>query len=279
MIYNIVLDYIYNTHGHRISQWNHTILDPVSLERYAEAVYDKGAALDNCIGFIDGTVRPICRPGELQRVVYNGHKRVHALKFQSFTLPNGMIANMYGPLEGRKHDAGMLTDSGLLNDLQRFAYSTTGQPMCLYGDPAYPLRIHLQAPFRNAVLTPAMQAFNSSMSAVRESVEWLFGDIVNYFKFMDFHKNLKIGLSSVGKMYIVSALLCNAHTCCNGNQTSEYFNLEPQPLKSTLFRIPLGAHLFTNQYNIFRLKSKRVFNHGTSKCKKRKGDVKYTVSF
>ena len=98
MIYNVVLDYIYNTHGHRISQWNHTILDPVSLERYAEAVYDEGAALDNCIGFIDGTVRPICRPGELQRVVYNGHKRVHALKFQSFILPNGMIANRSGPV-------------------------------------------------------------------------------------------------------------------------------------------------------------------------------------
>ena len=53
MIYNVVLDYIYNTHGHGLSQWNHTILDPVSLERYAEAVYDKGAALDYCIGFID----------------------------------------------------------------------------------------------------------------------------------------------------------------------------------------------------------------------------------
>ena len=36
MIYNVVLDYIYNAHGHGISQWNHTILDPVSLERYAE---------------------------------------------------------------------------------------------------------------------------------------------------------------------------------------------------------------------------------------------------
>ena len=127
--------------------------------------------------------------------------------------------------QGRKHDAGMLADSGLLNDLQRFAFSTTRQPMCLYGDPAYPLRIHLQAPFRIAVLTPAMQAFNSSMSAVHESVEWLFGDIVNYFKFMDFHKNLKIGLSSV------SALLRNAHTCFNGNQTSEYFNLEPPTLE------------------------------------------------
>ena len=98
MIYNIVVDYTYNTHGHRITQWNHTILDPVNLKRYADAIYDKGAALDNCVGFIDGTVRPICRPGELQRVVYNGHKRVHALKFQSFTLPNGMIANMYGPV-------------------------------------------------------------------------------------------------------------------------------------------------------------------------------------
>ena len=88
------LNYIYNTHSHRISQWNQTILDAVSLERNVEAVYDKGAALDNYIGFTAGTVRPICRTEELQRVVYNGHKRVHALKFQSFTLPNGMIANM-----------------------------------------------------------------------------------------------------------------------------------------------------------------------------------------
>ena len=36
--------------------------------------------------------------------------------------------------------------------------------------PAYPLRIHLQAPFRNRVLTPQMLAHNSSMSAVRTTV-------------------------------------------------------------------------------------------------------------
>ena len=40
-------------------------------------------------------MRPICRPGENQQVVYNGHKRVHALKYQSVALPNSMIANMY----------------------------------------------------------------------------------------------------------------------------------------------------------------------------------------
>ena len=61
-------------------------------------MYAKGAALENWFGFVDGTVRPIARPDENQRVVYNGHKRVHALKFQSVALPNSIIANMYGPV-------------------------------------------------------------------------------------------------------------------------------------------------------------------------------------
>ena len=39
-----------------------------------------------------------------------------------------------------------------------------------------------------------MQAFNALMSAVRVSVEWLFGDIVNYFKFVDFKKNFSTWL-------------------------------------------------------------------------------------
>ena len=46
---------------------------------------------------MDGTVRPICRPEENQRSVYNGHKRVHALKFQSIALPNGLIGHLFGP--------------------------------------------------------------------------------------------------------------------------------------------------------------------------------------
>ena len=79
-----------------------------------------------------------------------------------------------------------------------------------------------------------MKAYNASMSAVRSSVEWLFGDIINYFKSLDLKKNLKIGLSSVGKMYIVSALLQNALTCLYGNQTSSFFDLEPPTLEEYL---------------------------------------------
>ena len=44
----------------------------------------------------------------------------------------------------------------------------------------------LQVPFRNAVLTHQMQLFNSTMSALRTSMEKLFRDILNYFKFLDF---------------------------------------------------------------------------------------------
>ncbi|XP_068677291.1 uncharacterized protein [Montipora foliosa] len=231
MVCNDVLDFVYDTHGHRITQWNPTVLSPDYLQIYSDAVAAKGAALHDCFGFIDGTVRPICRPGEQQRILYNRHKRLHSLKFQAVVLPNGLIGNLFRPVEGRRHDAGMLADSRLLDQLQLFAHSPLGNPFCLYGDPAYPLRIHLQAPFRDRALTPLMVDFNKSMSTVRESVEWLFNDIATYFKYIDFKKNLKIGLSSVGKMYVVCALLRNALTCLYGNQTSTFFELDPPSLQ------------------------------------------------
>ena len=110
-------------------------------------------------------------------------------------------------------------------------FPTLANPSALMGIPHIPLRVHLQCPFRHGVLTDEMKAYNASMSTVRSSVEWLFGDIINYFKSLDFKKNLKIGLTSVGKMYIVSALLQNALTCLYGNQTSSFFDLEPPTLE------------------------------------------------
>ena len=88
-------------------------------------------------------------------------------------------------LEGKKHDTGMLRDSRSLENLEAHAFNLDGQPMCLYGDLAYPLWVQLQAPFRMVEPNPDMAAFNRSMSSVRVSLEWLFGDIVRSFKFMD----------------------------------------------------------------------------------------------
>ena len=64
----------------------------------------------------------------------------------------------------------------------------------------------IQGPFRYGVLTPQMEQHNIEMSAVRSSVEWLFGDVINSLQLNDFKKDLKLFLSSVGKIYVVSDL-------------------------------------------------------------------------
>ena len=87
MITNEVMDNIFNNHGHRISQWNDDVLSLHLLQEYADVIHAKGAPLENCFGFIDGTVRPIARPDQHQRIVYNDYKLVHSLKFQSVALP------------------------------------------------------------------------------------------------------------------------------------------------------------------------------------------------
>lgn len=170
------------------------------LQTSIEVINEKGAALQNCWGFIDGTVRPISRPGSNQRVMFNGHKKVHSVKFQSIATPNGLIANLYGPVKGKRHDNAMLAQSQVLSQLQRLSFNPRGDTLCVYGNPAYPLQPQLQSPFRGARLTNIQKACNKSMSEVRVSVEWIFGEVVNYFKFLDFKKNLKISLSAVGKM-------------------------------------------------------------------------------
>ena len=97
LITSEVTNHIFDTHGYLLRDLDQPWLQPNHLEKFANAIHSRGAALQNCWGFVDGTVRPICRPGEHERLVYNGHKRVHAIKFQSVVAPNGLVANLYGP--------------------------------------------------------------------------------------------------------------------------------------------------------------------------------------
>ena len=41
------------------------------LQQFANVVYEKGAALENCWGFVDGTVAQVSRPGLMERILYN----------------------------------------------------------------------------------------------------------------------------------------------------------------------------------------------------------------
>ena len=230
LIFNTMIDFIYDNHNYRIRSWDQFFLQPNQLYSYTEAVHLLGAPLGNCFGFIDGTVRGIARPQENQRAMYNGHKRIHSIKFQSVVIPNGLIANLHGPFKGKRHDSTMPQQTDIPKELRRVAFHN-GHPLCFYGDPAYPLGVHLQAPFKNIQLTPQMVLYNATMSEVRVAVEWLFGNITNYFKFIYFKSQLQINMSSVGKFYIVCALLENALTCLYGNIVSEEFEVQPPSLQ------------------------------------------------
>ena len=153
--------------------FNQTSLLPQQLERYAAAVSDKVSPLKLCWGFIDGAVRPICRPGSNQRVLYNGHKRVYAIKFQSIAIPSGMIPNLYGLVEGKRHDSSMLAMSGLLPQFQLHASTPDGNPLCVYGDSAYPLSVQLRRPFKGN-LNQQQKDYNQVISQGHSTVEWVF---------------------------------------------------------------------------------------------------------
>ena len=147
--------------------------------------------------------------------------------------PNGLIAHLYGPIEGRRHDAYMLSVSGLQLKLTKFTRSN-GSPYVIYGDPAYGVTRNILAPFRGSRLTQQQESFNGSMSRVRVSVGWTFGKVVSIFSYLDFKRSNKVLLQPIGKYYLVAALLTNCHTCLYGSQTSIFFGLHPPSLETYL---------------------------------------------
>ena len=82
---------------HLFSEFGVMLQNLNQLQDCAAVVYTKGSPLANCFGFIVGTVQPMCRPTHNQRLVYNGHKRCHALKYQGVMLANGIMGHLAGP--------------------------------------------------------------------------------------------------------------------------------------------------------------------------------------
>ena len=145
LIFNHILEYVYEKTKHLLRfDWER--LNPAYLEEMCALNGEKGSLLMNCVGFVDGTVRPMCRPGREQKQFFNGHKRIHSLKFQGITFPDGIIAFMDGPYAGSRHDAGLLRDSGLEEILETNLRGVDGRQLCIYGDAAYPDRPYIVCP-------------------------------------------------------------------------------------------------------------------------------------
>ena len=76
-----------------------------------------------------------------------------------------MIAHLYDPVESRRYDSAMLVLSFLIDQLNKFSYDQN--VFCVYSDPTYPLRRHLQVSLAKKNLIAQEKAYNTSMSRVR----------------------------------------------------------------------------------------------------------------
>lgn len=225
-----LLDHIISNFRHALSLDHSCTAE--RLDRYCKALVDAGCPLDRCFGFIDGTLVPTCRPGDNQEVAYNGHKRVHGLKFQSVTTPDGLLRDFHGPYEGQRHDAAILNESGLLDRLQ--AICDTHGRYFIYGDPAYPVTPLIMVGYKGNRITRQQEEFNRAMSRIRISVEWGFSILKRKWAFIDYEKDLMIWLNCPGKLIMVAAILTNCHNCLYGNQLSVVFQVSPPSLEEYL---------------------------------------------
>jgi len=222
--------------GHLLTELRVDLIEE-RAEQYAVAVKEKGAPLDNCLGFIDCSKIEMSRPGgngTLQRSCYSGHKRMHCLVYQTITTPDGLILHLYGPEVGRRHDLTLLRNSGI-EEIMEQRMVIGGKQYCIYGDAAYMLRVWLQTAFPRLTVTPVQAVYNKRMSAVREAVEWSYKDIKQMWSSQDFKRNLKVRKSPIALLYTSAALLFNFKVCLgHGGQVASYFNCAAPSLERYL---------------------------------------------
>jgi hypothetical protein len=198
------------------------------MHYYAKLIEEKSSgAVDFIWGFIDGTLRKTCRPILFQKRMYSGHKRSHGMKFQSVVVPEGLIACLYGPVPGSRHDSFLLSDSLLEAQLEAlFPDDHPGPVYKLYGDPAYRMNRVIFHGFRNPPDGSIEAQWNKEMSAVRVAVEWLFGQVVSYFKYVDFKNSQRLYREPIALYYFVACFFINLKNTIHGSTTANYFNAE-----------------------------------------------------
>lgn len=71
-VFNFMIDYILNEKGHVLKSFNQPYLSREKIEVLCKSISDKGSPYKRCFGFVDGTVKAVCRPSTDQREVTHG---------------------------------------------------------------------------------------------------------------------------------------------------------------------------------------------------------------
>ncbi|PWW75943.1 hypothetical protein C7212DRAFT_193732, partial [Tuber magnatum] len=206
-------------------EWDENRLSRAKLIEHAVGIW----------GFVDGTMRPFCRPSYTQQSFYSGFKKAYGTKFQSIVTCDGLLSSLTGPFPAPVGDWTLWECTGIADQLWKIM-GRGDKALYVYGDAVYSPAFGIMGPFHGKGITPAEEAVNVVMSGHRIVVEWGFVHIVNYWSFAAFKRGLKLHLSPVAAYYMVAVLLTNCQTCLHRrNQTSEKFRMDPPSLEEYLY--------------------------------------------
>jgi hypothetical protein len=218
-------------------------LSPTDIDKFTSAV-QRISGLDVCFGFLDATVRPICRPSIGQKECYNGKDRLHAIKFQICSTPDGMIQHIDGPWPGRRHDHHMVTSAPLstgtpvlVDWILSHPRTRHGTNHIVYADAGYYTQPGIESPWPDAELNEEHAVFNDMMKSSRIAVEWEFGHILEHWASLHFKPSQKLLTGGIGQQYVVAAFLTNVYNCLHPSKSSLYFNVSPPDLHTYLRRL------------------------------------------
>lgn len=85
-IFNFMIDFILNEKEHVLKSFNQPYLSRDKIDTLCERISAKGSPYKRCFGFIDGTVRAVCRPTTDQREVLHEELFSSILSFKNLRL-------------------------------------------------------------------------------------------------------------------------------------------------------------------------------------------------
>lgn len=189
----------------------------------------------NLFGFIDGTMREMCKPGGPfinQESVLDGHHYMPALGYLGVIAPDGLFALFFGPVVGAINDHSMVCISELLSMLEGGLF---GEGAELYGDLGF---VHcggqILTAFTHDEAGDVTDALNSELNSHRTSVEGGFGKVVNTFRKHSFTPVQKPKLSRIAVWYLVSVILMNCQVCMHESEAAGHFNCPPPTVEEYL---------------------------------------------
>ena len=130
---------------------------------------------------------------------------------------------MHGPMSGRRNDPALLTESGLLAELERSAAD-----FCIWGS---------GLPISVSCADGDQESFNGAMGKLRLCVKSSFGKILQYFAYLYSLLQEKAEAIAPACRQTLSCgiYLTNGHTCLYGSVTASYFDCAPPTLEEYLY--------------------------------------------